>query len=165
MMKRSLVPVLVMGLAAAAIAVVLHALGLLRPIEHGIGSVLEGRGIPTITSEIFVYLSACVLGVVVAWLTVNSIQRLRIGLLVAGLALELVVAAWICGLYGGTFQPLPAIIASVVAFVATERWLAFIRRSRTQLARTFFADRLSNKQIRSLVKGDIPLETHPNTYV
>jgi len=164
-MKRSLVTVLAIGLVAAAVAVVLHALGLLRPIEHGIGSVLQGQVTPTTTvSEVFVVLTACVLAVVVSWLTVNSVQRLRIGLLVAGLALELLVAAWICGLYGATFQPLPAILAIALAFIATERWIAFIRRSRTQLARTFFADRLSSKQIRRLVEGDIPLDVQPKSY-
>ena len=60
-MKRSLVTVLAIGLVAAAVAVVLHALGLLRPIEHGIGSVLQGQVTPTTTvSEVFVVLTACV---------------------------------------------------------------------------------------------------------
>jgi adenylate cyclase len=163
-MKRSLATVLAIGLVAAAIAALLHAIGLLRPIEHAIGSVLQGRTVTTTAGEVLAYFTACLLAVVVAWLTVNSAQRLRIGLLVAALAVELLIAAWIVGLYGGTFQPLPAIIAVGLAFVATERWLAFIRRSRTQLARTFFADRLSNKQIRRLVEGDIALDVQPRTY-
>lgn len=163
-MKRSLVTVLIIGFGAAAIAAVLHAIGLLGPIERAISSVLQGRVTATVASEVFVYLSACALAVIVAWATVNSLQRMRIGLLAAGLAVELLVAAWICGLYGGAFQPLPAIIAMGLAFVATERWLAFMRRSRIQLARTFFADRLSSKQIRRLVEGDIPLDIQPKTH-
>ena len=38
-------------------------------------------------------------------------QRMRIGLLVAGLAAELLIAAWVSALYGHTFQSVPAIIA------------------------------------------------------
>ena len=163
-MKRSLVTVLIIGFAAAVFAAVLHGIGLLHPIEHAISSILQGGATPTITSEVFVYLSIFALSVAVAWLTVNSLERPRIGLLVAGLAVELLVAAWICGLYGGAFQPLPAILAIGLAFAVAERWLAFVRRSRTQVARTFFADRLSTKQMRRLVEGDIPIDIQPRTH-
>jgi adenylate cyclase len=163
-MKRSLVTALLIGLGAAMIAALLHGLGLLHPIEHGINSVLQGGAAATATSEVFVYLSIFVLSIAVAWLTVNSFQRTQIGLLVIALAVELLVAAWISGLYRGAFQPLPAMLAIGLAFVAAERWIAFVRRSRTQVARTFFADRLSTKQIRRLVEGDIPLDIHPRTH-
>src|SRR3954467_13651664 len=163
-MKRSLVTVLMIGLAAAALAAVLHAIGVLRPLEDVIASISRSRSAATLASEFWVYFTAVTLAVVVAWLTVSSLQRMRIGLLVAGLALELLIAASVCGLYGARFQPLPAILAIGLAFVATERWIAFAGRSRTQLARTFFADRLSNRQIRRLVDGDIPLEVEPKNH-
>jgi adenylate cyclase len=149
---------------AAALAAVLHAIGVLGPIERLISSVSRDAGAVSLASEIWVYLTAVVLAVVTAWLTVNSLRRMRIGLLVVGLAVELLFAAWVCALYGLRFQPLPAIIAIALAFVATERWLAFARRSRSQLARTFFADRLSTRQIRRLVEGDIPLEIEPRSH-
>ena len=160
-MKRSLVTVLAIGLGAAAIAAVLHATHLLRPIERVIWQNQEGV---SFAAEFWVYFSACVLAIVVAWLTVSSARRMRIGLLVAGLAVELLVAAWVCALYGARFQPLPAIVAIGLAFAGAERWIAFARRSRTQLAKTFFAGRLSNRQIRQLVEGEIPLDVAPKTY-
>jgi adenylate cyclase len=163
-MKRSPVTVLLIGFAAAAIAAVLHRTGVLRPIENLIGAVSPDSNGRTLGNEAIVYLSALVLGIVVAWLTVSSLQRMRIGLLVAGIAVELLIAAWICSLYGLAFQPLPSVIAIGLAFVAAERWVAFARRSRTQLAETYFADRLSNRQIRRLVEGDLPLEVHPKTH-
>src|SRR4029077_11430929 len=79
-------------------------------------------------------------------------------------AVELLLAAWICSLYGASFQPLAAIIAIGLAFVGTERWMAFSKRSRNQLAETYFADRLSNKQIRRLVEGDISLDIEPRSH-
>ncbi|HJT81016.1 MAG TPA: adenylate/guanylate cyclase domain-containing protein [Chthoniobacterales bacterium] len=158
-MKRSLAIVVAIGLVAAAVAALLHATGVLRPIEQ----LISGTTV-SLVSEVWVYLAAVVLAVLTAWLTANSLHRIRIGWLVAGLALELLAAAWVCMLYGVRFQPLPAIIAIALAFVGTERWLAFARRSRTQLARTFFADRLSPRQIRRLVEGDIPLEIEPRTH-
>src|ERR1700756_191394 len=110
-MKRTSLTVLMIGLVAAAIAAVLHAIGLFRPIEHGLSSVLSGQVTSSTASEVLAYLTACVLGIAVAWLTVNSVLRMRIGLLVAALAIELLIAAWIIGLYGRNFQPLPAIVA------------------------------------------------------
>lgn len=163
-MKHSLVIVLMIGLVAAAFAAVLHAVGLLRPIEHLISSATQNHGVATVASDLGLYFTACVLGATVAWLTASSLQRMRIGLLVAGLVVELLVAAWVFGLYGLTFQPLPAIIAVALAFVVTDRWMAFAQRSRTQLARTYFADRLSSKQIRRLVEGDIQLDVQPKTH-
>jgi adenylate cyclase len=164
LMKRSAITVLMIGLAAAAMAAVLHATGLLRPIEQFIGPMSHPSGGGTLAGDITVYFTACVLAIAVGWLTASSPFRMRIGLLVAGLAVELLIAAWVCGLYGVRFQPLPAVIAIALAFVAAERWTAFARRSRTQLARTYFADRLSNRQIRRLVEGDIPLDIQPKTH-
>ena len=79
-MKRSLVTVLVIGLGAAVVAAVLHATHLLRPIEHGISVIWQRDDGGSFASEFWVYFSACVLAVVVAWLTVSSLQRMRIGL-------------------------------------------------------------------------------------
>jgi|tagenome__1003787_1003787.scaffolds.fasta_scaffold20970993_2 adenylate cyclase len=160
-MKRSLATVLIFGFAAAAIAAVLHAAGALRPIEQFL---VSGAGTSNAASELLIYFSTFVLGIATAWATASSLNRMRIGWLVAILAVELLIAAWVCALYGARFQPLPAIIAIGLAFVATERFLAFAARSRTQLARTFFADRLSNRQIRRLVDGDIPLEVEPKNH-
>ena len=147
------------GLAAAAVAALLHATGVLRPIEN----LISGSAV-SLAGEVWTYLTAVVLAILTAWLTVNSLHRIRIGWLVAVLAVELLIAVWVCMLYGLRFQPLPAIIAIALAFIVTERWLAFARRSRTQLARTFFADRLSPRQIRRLVEGDIQLEVEPRTH-
>jgi len=162
-MRRSLGIVLLIGLGAAAIALLLHAFGVLRPVEQLIAPLRSGAR-PGLASEVSVYLSVCLLGLVVAWMTVTSLQRARIGLLVAVLALQLMFATWICVLHGARFQPLPAIIAIGLAFLGAERWTAFARRSRSQLAHAFFADRLSNRQIRKLVEGDISLDVQPKTH-
>src|SRR6185436_12949147 len=136
-MKRPLAIVFVAGIGGALIAALLHATGLLRPIEHGISSMFRSGSSGGVATEVWVYLSAIGLAVLVAWLTASSLRRARIGLLVAALGVELLIAAWICALYGFTFQPVPAILGIGLAFVVADRWLAFAQRSRTQLARTF----------------------------
>jgi len=120
-MKRPLGLVVAMGLIAAGVASVLHAIGALRPIEQLLGSMVQNAGPASLAGEFWVYFTAVVLALVTAWLTVSSLQRGRIGWLVVGLAVELLLAAWVCALYGIRFQPLPAIIAIGIAFVATER--------------------------------------------
>ena len=163
-MKRQLVMVLVAGVAAAVVALALRATGLLRPIEHGISALFGNGGGVSMAAEFWVYFTTVVLALLVAWLTTSSLQRARIGLLVAVLAVELLVAAWIFALFGRTFQPVAPILAIGLAFLMVERWTALAQRSRTQLARVFFADRLSNKQIRQLVEGDISLQVQPRTH-
>src|ERR1700759_5170235 len=105
-MKRSSAIVLVSGIAAAVLAAVLHVTGVWRPIEHGIALVTHNPGLPTLAGELLLALITIGLGVLVAWLTASSSQRSRIGILVAALAVELLLASWVCGLYGVTFQPL-----------------------------------------------------------
>jgi len=163
-MKRPLAIVFVAGIGAALFAALVHAAGLLRPIENGISALFRSGSPGGLATEVWVYLTAIGLAILVAWLTASSLRRARIGLLVAALAVELLIAAWICALYGFTFQPLPAIIGIGLAFVVADRWLAFSQRSKSQLAKTFFADRLSNKQISKLVEGDFALEIQPRNY-
>jgi adenylate cyclase len=163
-MKRSLNTAVVIGVGAAVVAAALHAIGVFGRFEQGLAALFRNPGGTTFWSEFWQYSIALVLGVVMAWLTLSSSQRSRIGLLGLVLLFELLAASWVGALYGVSFQPMTAMVAITLAFVAAERWVAFARRSRTQLARTFFADRLSKKQVRQLVEGDLPLEIQPKAH-
>src|SRR3982074_3739168 len=163
-MKRSLNTAVVIGVGAAVVGAALHAMGVFARFEHGLAALFRNPGATTFWSEFWQYSIPLVLGVVMAWLTLSSGQRSRIGLLGLVLLLELLAASWVCALYGVSFQPMTAMVAITLAFVAAERWIAFARRSRTRLARTFFADRLSKRQVRQLVEGDLPLEIQPKTH-
>ena len=100
------------------------------------------------------YVFISILGFGVAALTVTSLRRARIGLLVFGLVIELVAVAWICGLYHVFFQPFPSIIAAVLAFVIADRYTAITQRGRSATAHAFFTDRLSRDQLQRIVSGD-----------
>jgi adenylate cyclase len=80
------------------------------------------------------------------------------------LLVELAGLSWVCSLYGVLFQPLPSMLAVTLAFLVGEGWLVFFRRSRSHVARTFFANHLSRKQVRRMIEGEIPLHTQPRAH-
>lgn len=110
------------------------------------------------------YVFMSILGFGVAALTVTSLRRARIGLLVIGLMIELVAVAWICGLYRVFFQPFPSMVAALLAFVVADRYTAIAQRGRAATARAFFSDRLSSDQLQRIVSGDIPFDSEAKAY-
>jgi len=110
------------------------------------------------------YVFMLILAFGVAALTVTSLRRARIGLLVIGLVIELVAVAWICGLYRVFFQPFPSIVTALLAFVVADRYTAIAQRGRAATARAFFSDRLSSDQLQRIVSGDIPFDSEAKTY-
>ena len=117
-MKRSFVVALIVGGVAAGLAGILQAAGVLARIDQLIASiVLHGRGPATTVGLAWIYLLGFVLAFGIGWLTLTSRQRGRIGLLVLILLVELVAAAWVCGLYRIAFQPVPSIGAILLAFL------------------------------------------------
>jgi class 3 adenylate cyclase len=78
--------------------------------------------------------------------------------------IDLLGLLWVCSLYRIFFEPFPSIFASILALAATEGWIAFLRRNRSHLARTFFSDRLSNEEFQRLLEGAIPFEAQPKAY-
>ena len=159
-MKRPLVATLIIGFVAAGIISALHASGLLLRLE-----LLAAELIPhhrTITRSVaggWQYVFIVILSLGVVGLTLTSSRRGRAGWLVLALLIELLGFCWICSLYRTFFQPLPSIFAVVLAFVVAERSIAIARRTRSHLARSFFAGRLSNEQVRRVIAGEIPLDT------
>ena len=78
--------------------------------------------------------------------------------------MELFGLAWVCSLYRVFFQPAPSVLAVVFAVLVAEGWSVFLRRNRSHLIRTLFADRVSNEQFRRLNDGRISFEAEPKTY-
>jgi adenylate cyclase len=164
-MKRSLTSALVISFALAIVLGALHGLGLLGRFEGAILALLSHHRPGTRVVGLLWQLAIMVtLGFVVAWLTLATRRRNRIGLLALILVFELIGFTWICSLYRIAFQPLPSVLAVALAFVAAERWSALTTRSRSALARSFFGDRLSSDGIHRIIQGDIPLETEAKAY-
>src|SRR6266581_2077820 len=147
-MKRSLVTALIIGVAVATVVSALHASRLILSFENAAGTVVSDYTSATrVVSEKLQYVFVLLLALGVAWLSLSSAPRGRIRLLVAFLLIELLGLSWICSLYRIFFQPMPSILAVVIAWLAGEGWIVFLRRDRSHLSRSFFTGRLSNKEL------------------
>ncbi len=141
-MKRSLVTTLIIGVAVALIVSVLHASGLIARFELAVSGLISNyAGATRVVSEKWQPGIVLPLSLGVAWLTLSSVPRRRSRLLVLFLLIELLGLSWVCSLYRVFFQPLPSILAVVIAWLAGEGWIVFLRRDRSHLSRSFFTGR------------------------
>jgi class 3 adenylate cyclase len=161
-MKRSLVTTLIIGVAVAGIVNVLHASGLIAHFELAVIGLISNYARATrIVSEKWQPGIVLPLSLGVAWLTLSSVPRRRVRLLVLFLVIELLGLSWVCSLYRIFFQPLPSIFVVVITWLVTEGWIVFLRQDRSDLSRTLFTDRLSNKELRRLLEGAISFDPQP----
>jgi class 3 adenylate cyclase len=164
-MKRSLITTLIIGGAVAAIVSALHATGLLLGIETAVGGLVSNYASATrVVAEKWQYVVVTLLALGVAWLSLSRVPRGGARWLIVFLVIELLGLSWVCSLYRVFFQPLPSVFAVVLASLATEGWAAFLRRDRSHLVRTFFANRLSKKEFSRVREGTISFDVHPKAY-
>src|SRR5262245_48487335 len=164
-MKRSLITTLIIGVAVAVIVGVLHATKVIAGFETVVAQLVTDYASATrVVGQKWQYVFVLLISVGVAWLTLSNIPRWRAWLLIGLLLVELFVLAWVCSLYRIFFQPAPSVLALLFAVLAAEAWSAFLRRSRSHLIRTVFADRVSNEQFRRLSDGSISFDADPRTY-
>jgi len=161
-MKRSLVTTLIIGVAVAGTVGGLHASGLIARFELAVTGLISNYVAATrIVSGKWQPGIVLPLSLGVAWLTLSSVPRRRSRLLVLFLLIELLGLSWVCSLYRIFFQPLPSILAVVIAWLVGEGWIVFLRRDRSHLSRSFFTGRLSNKEFRRLLEGAISFDLQP----
>jgi class 3 adenylate cyclase len=164
-MKRSLITTLIIGVAVAFVVVALHASGSITGFETVGGQLVANYAKATrIVGEKWQYVFILLIALGVTWVGLSNAPRWGSRLLSGLLLIELLGLSWVCSLYRVFFQPLPSIFAAVLAWAAAEGWTAFLRRDRSHLARTFFANRLSKKEFRRLSDGTIPFDAQPKAY-
>src|SRR5438034_11438015 len=116
-MKRSLVTTLIIGVAVAAIIGAAHATGFILRFELATTELVSHYANATrVVGDKWQYVFVLLVALGVAWLTLTSVPRRRVGLLVLFLVIELLGASWVCSLYRVFFQPMPAIFAAIVGF-------------------------------------------------
>ena len=164
-MKRSLITTLIIGVVVALIVGALHATKVIVGFETIVSQLVTDYASATrVVGKKWQYLFVLLVALGVAWLSLSNVPRWRAWLLSGLLLVELFVLAWVCSLYHIFFQPAPAVLALLFALLATEGWSAFLRRNRSHLLRTLFADRVSNEQFRRLNDGGISFDSKPRTY-
>jgi len=149
-MKRSLITTLVIGVVVTLVVGLLHATKAIAGFEAGVAHLVSDYGRATkVVGEKWQYVFVLLTAVVVTWLSLRNTApagRLRNYLLFGVLLVELIVLSWVCSLYRVFFQPVPCIFAIALAVGGAEAWMAFLRRDRSHLVRTIFANRLSKKE-------------------
>src|SRR5882724_1393323 len=164
-MKRLLITTLVIGVAVAFAVGGLHAGKALAGVENaGARFVSDYGGATRIVSDKAQYVFVLLVALIVAWLSLSILPRWRSRLLIGLLLVELFALSWVCSLYRVFFQPIPSVLALVFAFVLAEGWSTLLRRDRSHLMRTFFADRLSRKEFRRVSDGTAPFDPQPKPY-
>jgi len=164
-MKRQVSTALAVGLLIAVILGALHAGGRFLHLETAVAQLISSLSAATrIVSDKWQYVFILVGSLGVAFLTLTSARRDRIGWLVVALVIELIAVTWICSLYRVLFQPLPAIFALVLGYAGTFAFAGITQRSRSVMAKSLFGDRLSKEQVHRVIAGDIPFELEAKTY-
>jgi adenylate cyclase len=163
--KRPYLTALVIGILVAGAIAALQITEVLARIEIPVREIIARHS--TINRSLgatWQYALMSILAVGAAWMTLTTSRRGRLGWLVLALVIELAGFAWVCSLYHVFFQPLPSIFALVVSFVVTERFFSIYRHSRSRVARTLLADRLSKKQVQRVVAGEVPFDAGARTF-
>jgi class 3 adenylate cyclase len=167
-MKRSVITTLVIGIAVALAVGILHFTKSTAGFENAAAQLVTNYGGATrVVGEKWQYVFVLLVALGVAWLSLINpagAGRWRSGLLIGLLLVELFGLAWVCSLYRVFFQPAPSVLALLCAFAVAEGWSAFLRRDRSRLIRTLFADRVSKEQFRGLRDHRISFEAQPKTY-
>src|ERR1044071_4840299 len=164
-MKRSLITTLIIGVAVAAIVGALHATKMIAGFEAVAAQLVTDYAAATkMFGDKWQYGLVLVIATGVAWLSLTGVAHWRVWLLIGLLLIELFGLAWVCSLYRVFFQPAPSVLAILLAWLAAEGWSIFLRRNRSHLIRTLFADRVSNEQFRRLGDGRISFDSDARNY-
>src|ERR1700731_3411223 len=124
-MKRPLLATLIIGIFVVVGVTAMHLSSQVLQFESRAADFISPYAAAThVVPKQWQYVFMSILSFGVAALTVTGLRRGRIGLLVIGLLIELVAVSWICGLYRVFFQPLPSMLATVLAFVIADRYTA-----------------------------------------
>jgi len=156
-MKRSLITTLVIAVIVTIVVGVLHGTRAVAGFEAGVGHLVSDYARATrIVGEKWQYIFVLLIAFGIAWLSLRNTAdtaRLRNYLLFGTLVVELLVLSWVFSLYRVFFNPVPGIFAVVLAVAGAEGWMAFLRRDRSHLVRTIFANRLSKQEFRRVSDG------------
>jgi adenylate cyclase len=164
-MKRLLITTLIIGIAVAVGVGALHASKTMAGLEAVAAELVSDyAGATRIVSEKWQYVFVLLIALGVSWLSLSNLPRWRSRLLIGLFLVELFGLSWVCSLYRIFFQPIPSVVALAFALAMAEGWAAFLRRDRAHVVRTFFADRVSNKEFRDLSDGTTPFNAEPKAY-
>lgn len=164
-MKRPFLAALVIGILVGGTITALQITDVLARIEIPVREfVTQHVTINKSLGATWQYVLLSILSLGVAWMTLTTSRRGRLGWLVLALLIELAGFTWVCSLYHVFFQPLPSMLAVILSFVVSERFFAIYRHSRSRVARILLGERLSKKQLQRVVAGEVPFDAEARIF-
>src|SRR6266513_4827447 len=164
-MKRLAITTLVIGVPVTLVVGALHATKSMAGFENAAAQLVANyAGATRVVADKWQYVFVLLIALGVAWFTLSKVPRWHSRLLLGLFLVELFGLSWVCSLYRIFFQPIPSVLALVFALAIAEGWSVFLRRDRSHLVRTFFADRISKKEFRGLSDGTTPFDVAPKAY-
>jgi class 3 adenylate cyclase len=123
-MKRHIITALIIGFVVAGLILGIELAGWLARPNEAIGGLFPATTARVMAPVQYLILFASAIGV--AFLSLASSGRSRIGLILGIFVIELVGVAWVCSLYKLQFRSLPAILAVILAYLGAifSVWLA-----------------------------------------
>ena len=115
-MKRNVIAVLIIGLIVGGLVIGLEIGGFLLRPERAMAGLFPETATRLMAAVQYAVAVLAALGV--AFLTLESSRRGRLGLIIAILLVELAGVAWVCALYKVEFRPLSAMAAVVLSYLA-----------------------------------------------
>jgi adenylate cyclase len=163
-MRRSAVFALIFGLIAAAVVIALHMSGaLLRPEFFVSDFLLRNASLSKVIGVSWQCVIVTVLALGVAWVTLETTERSRLWWLFGLLLIELVTLTWIFELARVFFQPLPAILSSILSFTLAYS-LALTRTSeRRQVTAAWLEGKVAQSTIDKLIETDSLFDSESKT--
>jgi len=126
-MKRLLLSAGIIGLIAGGIVVALHQTGVLLRPEQAMADFFSRKAAPTrVVGDAWQYVFAFLFALGVAWMTLATARRARLGGIIAILLVELLGVAWVCSLYQVLFQPLPSMAGTALGFLMPIGFLGLV---------------------------------------
>ena len=164
-MKRSVITTLIIGVVVAVVVGALHATRIIGAFENAAAQLVSDYAQATkVVGDKWQYVFVLLIALGVTWLSLSKVPKRYSYLLIALLLVEFFVLSWVCSLYRVFFQPAPSVLALLLALAAAEAWSAYLNKSRSNLIRTLFADRVSQKEFRRLHDGSVPFDADAKTY-
>lgn len=153
-MKRSVIATFAIGIAVALVIGVLHGSGILLAPETWIANLVARPETTRFVSSPWQYALVLVLGIAVAWFTLENTRRNRVGWIVIAIVAELLALMWVCALYGVVFQPVPCILAAVLSYAGARVFAGLLARKRLA-ALAGLEGRVSEDQISKARAGEL----------
>ena len=151
-MSRALKYTLLIGVQVSLLLTLVHAPGLIRPLDAALARML-GLSDQSLNHPAIQYLTFIVLAFGIAWTTID-INRPASKILVAAAALaEVFTLSVLMSLFGGYFSPVLPAAAVAMAFSAAFLYASSRAGQRQRVVDSAFGPRVSLRQMRALVDG------------